>query len=132
MNKLSRNLGILTVLGTVFVTSVLPASAAIDPNVSTNAYINYSQSSSTYVRGKAYAVTTNSNMQSLNVNGVFSQGGVQKESGVGSTTTIGSEAAWYTKDLTYKANVSCSLSVASRTYYKNGTSSDQSYSNTTW
>jgi len=114
------------------VTTAIPVFAAKDSDATTDAYIGYSQQSSSYVRGKAYASSANSKFKSINVTGTFYQGSTKKESGSSSATKKGYEAAWYTKDSTYSSSNSYSLNAASRTYYTDGTSSDQSYASASW
>ncbi|PZD93230.1 hypothetical protein DNH61_24610 [Paenibacillus sambharensis] len=129
---MKKKLIVSVVTAIALVGAALPAFAAVDPDVTTNAYIDYSQGSTTYVRGKSYARTTNTKMTKLNVQGVFStSSGSQLESAVVSTTTKGEEAAWYTKDKTYSAKGSYKLNTTSRTYYSGG-SYDQDYASTSW
>jgi len=118
----------------VLATNAMPVFAAKDPNVETVAYIDYSNSTLTKIKGKSYAVTFNSNMKQLNVNGQFFQGTSQIENGTQSVNSVGSEASWYTKEYTNpgKGLGTYTLQTTSRTYYKDGTFSDQSFSSATW
>ncbi len=129
---MKKKMGIAVIVVGLAVVSAIPVFAATDSSASTSAYIGYSQQSSSYVRGKAYARSTNSKFQSINVSATFYQGSTKKESGTGTTTTKGDEATWYTKDSTYSSSNSYTLNSASRTYYTDGTSSDQSYATGTW
>lgn len=115
------------------VAASVPVFAAVDPGVSTEAYIGYSINNSNYVVGKAYATTTTSTMTKLNVQGTFSKGTVQKEQGVASVTTKNTEAAWYTTDSNqYAASTTgWKLSSVSRTYYSGG-SYDQDTASDSW
>lgn len=128
-----KKLSVVLVVTGMALISVLPGYAAEkDSDAKTYAYINYSQTSNSHIVGKSYATSTNSNFKSLNVQGSLYQGTSLKESGTASTSTKGNEAAWYTKDKTYSSSNSYTLQTASRTYYKDGTSSDQSYASDTW
>ena len=126
---MKKKLVVLGVSSLILLSSVAPVFAATDPNVSTNAYIDYVVGSSTLIKGKAYAITTNPNMTQLNVAGAYYQNNVKKESGSGSTTKKGTYAEWYSGN--YSATVPATVEAASRTYY-NGGSYDQDYASYTW
>ncbi|MFB9326558.1 hypothetical protein ACFFSY_11595 [Paenibacillus aurantiacus] len=135
MKKAAKKSMLVSILAAVALTAAIPVSAAevADPSAEVVAFIGTSQQSSSYIVGKAYALSNNSNFKSINVSGVFSVAGVQKESGTATSTTKGAEAAWYTKDSTYSSKVTAKLTSASRTYYKDGTQSAQSYATpATW
>jgi hypothetical protein len=129
---MKKKFAILAIATAIGLTSALPAQAATDPNAYTDAYIGYSQYYSGKIRGKGYALTSNSNMKQINVYNYFYQSGSLKEQGGSSAYSTNTEAAWYTKDGVYASSGSYSLNTASRTYYKDGTSSDQSYASDTW
>ncbi|MDT8975812.1 hypothetical protein RQP50_06110 [Paenibacillus sp. chi10] len=128
MTKKITVLCLVTALCFVSVASV--SAAGKDPDAETVAYIDYVIGNQKKVKGKSYARTTNSNMKKINVFGTFYEGSTQKEQGTNSTTTSGNETAWYTGE--YSATGSYKLNTLSRTYYKDGTESDQSSASDSW
>lgn len=102
-----------------------------DPYVNTNAYIGESLKYDGIVRGKSYAMTSNSNMTKLTVQGTFYQSGTKKESGSSSTTTKNYETDWSTKDGVYSDSGSYTLNTASRTYFSGGKYA-QDYASDSW
>jgi len=102
-----------------------------DPNVTTDAFIGTSQYYPNTVRGKSYALTSNTKMTSLNVQGTFYQSGSQKETGTATTSSRNTEAAWYTKDGVYSNKGSYTLNTASRTYFSGGKYA-QDYASDSW
>ena len=126
---MKKKIVVFGVSSLILLSSVMPVSAATDPYVSTNAYIGYAPGSSTLIKGKAYASTSNPNMTQLNIAGAYYQNGVKKENGSNSTTTKDYEVAWYSGN--YSATVPASVQAASRTYY-NGGSYDQDYDSYNW
>lgn len=74
-----KNKGSIAVFAVVMaVTAAIPVFAATDSDATTGAYIGYSQQSSSYVRGKAYASSVNSKFKSINVTGTFYQGSTKR------------------------------------------------------
>ena len=127
---MKKKIVVLGVSSLILLSSAIPVSANNpDPYVSTNAYIGYAPGSSTLIKGKAYASTSNPNMTQLNIAGAYYQNGVKKENGSNSTTTKDSEVAWYSSN--YSATVPASVQAASRTYY-NGGSYAQDFDSYTW
>lgn len=131
-----KKLLIFTMVTALSLTGVISASAAKDPYASVNAHIsNYKIVDVGVVRGKAYSHSSNPNMKKLNVYGEFFRDGTLIEKGTASTTDNKTgEAAWYTKEhvVGVSRNSSFELKAFSRTYYKDGTSSDQKMASKLW
>ncbi|MBA9086728.1 hypothetical protein FHR92_003208 [Fontibacillus solani] len=122
------------VLGISLVASV-PASATTDEYATTYANI-LNKFNANYVYGVASAQSSNSKFQSINLSASFYQGTTKKESGTATSYTKNVPAQWLTANGTngtnYPSSNSYSINVASRTYYTDGTSSDQSYDYAYW
>lgn len=128
---MKKKITVLCLVTSLCLVSAMSVSAAgKDPDAETVAYIDYVIGNQKKVKGKSYARTTNSNMKKINVFGTFYEGSTQKEQGTNSTTTSGNETAWYTGE--YSATGSYKLNTLSRTYYKDGTESDQSSASDSW
>lgn len=112
----------------------LPVSAAPD----VVAYIYYDEHNcadpDAYVRGKAYAYSTHSNLDYINVYGQFradSSSGTLLESGVVSGG-VEEDVAFYTKMCTYDSSNHYYLKATAREYYQDGTQSVQYTHSSTW
>ncbi|MNJ46149.1 hypothetical protein D3C77_412730 [compost metagenome] len=130
-----KKVTLATVATSLFLAIAIPTFAADidtpDPNAQTAAFIGSSQYYANTVRGKSYALTSNTKMTSLNVQGTFYQSGSQKETGTGTTSSRNTEASWYTKDGVYSNKGSYTLNTASRTYFSGGKYA-QNYASDSW
>lgn len=128
---MKKRLSIAVVVASLSLFASIPVFGAVDSSAETFGNILYYDSTQKTVHGVALARSTNSNFKSINVTASFYQGSTKKETGTDSTSVKGNTAQWFTKN-TYPSSNSYTINVASRTYYTDGTSSDQSYYSAYW